>query len=34
MLNPGEEVILLDPSYDCYAASIHIAGGVIKSVPL
>ncbi|KRW98636.1 Pyridoxal phosphate-dependent transferase [Pseudocohnilembus persalinus] len=34
MINPGEEVILLDPSYDCYAAQIQIAGGVVKSVPM
>ncbi|KAL4506698.1 hypothetical protein ABPG72_000269 [Tetrahymena utriculariae] len=34
LVNPGEEVILLDPSYDCYRAQIQMAGGISKSVPL
>ncbi|EGR27897.1 hypothetical protein IMG5_187410 [Ichthyophthirius multifiliis] len=34
ILNSGDEVILLDPSYDCYRAQIQIAGGISKSVPL
>ncbi|MDX6322829.1 MAG: N-succinyldiaminopimelate aminotransferase, partial [Propionibacteriaceae bacterium] len=27
-VNPGDEVIALEPFYDSYAASIHLAGGV------
>lgn len=34
IINPGEEVILLDPSYDCYRAQIQLAGGKTHSVPL
>ncbi|MFA5584068.1 MAG: methionine aminotransferase [Bacteriovoracaceae bacterium] len=32
MINPGEEVIVLEPFYDSYIASINMAGGVV--VPL
>jgi methionine aminotransferase len=28
VVNKGEEVIVLDPSYDCYAPSIELAGGI------
>lgn len=28
VVNKGEEVIVLDPSYDCYAPSVELAGGV------
>lgn len=28
VVNQGEEVIVLDPSYDCYAPSVELAGGV------
>lgn len=34
IVNPGEEVILLDPSYDCYRPQIQMAGGKAVSVPL
>lgn len=34
LINPGDEVILLDPSYDCYAAQVRMAGGIPVSVPL
>lgn len=26
-VNPGEEVIIFDPSYDCYRPQVQIAGG-------
>jgi methionine aminotransferase len=28
VVNKGEEAIVLDPSYDCYAPSVELAGGV------
>jgi len=34
IVHPGEEVIVLDPSYDSYAPSIEMAGGVPVRVPL
>jgi N-succinyldiaminopimelate aminotransferase len=34
LLEPGEEVVLLEPMYDCYAAAVAMAGGVLRPVPL
>ena len=34
LLNPGDEVVLFEPMYDCYAAGIAMAGGVARPVPL
>jgi kynurenine--oxoglutarate transaminase/cysteine-S-conjugate beta-lyase/glutamine--phenylpyruvate transaminase len=34
MINPGEEVLLLEPAFDVYIAQTKIAGGVCKFVPL
>jgi N-succinyldiaminopimelate aminotransferase len=34
LVNPGDEVIALEPYYDSYAASIAMAGGVRVPVPL
>lgn len=34
ILNPGDEVVLLDPSYDSYAACVAMAGGVARRVRL
>ncbi|EGR29652.1 kynurenine-oxoglutarate transaminase, putative [Ichthyophthirius multifiliis] len=34
LIDPGDQVILLDPSYDCYRAQIQMAGGIARSVPL
>ena len=34
LVNPGEEVILLSPSYDCYQAQVKIAGGIPRSISL
>ncbi|MCH7344132.1 pyridoxal phosphate-dependent aminotransferase [Pelomonas sp. CA6] len=31
---PGDEVVVLEPAYDSYAASIALAGAVMKPVPL
>ncbi|GCB20053.1 uncharacterized aminotransferase C6B12.04c [Aspergillus awamori] len=33
-LNPGDEVILFEPYFDQYLDDIHMAGGVIRCVPL
>jgi aspartate/methionine/tyrosine aminotransferase len=34
LLNPGDEVVLLDPSYDSYSACIAMAGGIARRVAL
>lgn len=34
LINPGDEVILFDPSYDGYAPDVVMAGGVAVRVPL
>lgn len=34
LVRPGEEVIVLDPCYDCYEPAIDLAGGVPVHVPL
>ncbi|MBB3086311.1 pyridoxal phosphate-dependent aminotransferase [Geodermatophilus sabuli] len=34
LLEPGDEVVLFEPMYDCYAAGIAMAGGVARPVPL
>jgi N-succinyldiaminopimelate aminotransferase len=34
LLDPGDEVVLFEPMYDCYAAGIAMAGGVARPVPL
>lgn len=34
LVQPGDEVILLDPSYDSYAPAVHLAGGRCVHVPL
>lgn len=34
VVNPGDEVILFDPSYDCYAPGIRIFGGIPVPVAL
>ncbi|MDT0269458.1 pyridoxal phosphate-dependent aminotransferase [Streptomyces sp. DSM 44915] len=34
LVSPGDEVVVLDPAYDAYAAAIALAGGVRVSVPL
>ena len=34
VINPGDEVILMEPAYDCYAPSVKINGGIPVFVPL
>ncbi len=34
MIHPGEEVIVLDPAYDCYEPAVTLAGGTTVHVPL
>jgi N-succinyldiaminopimelate aminotransferase len=34
LLDPGDEVVLFEPMYDCYAAGVAMAGGVARPVPL
>ena len=34
VINPGDEVIIFEPAYECYAPSIEIYGGLIKSFRL
>jgi N-succinyldiaminopimelate aminotransferase len=34
LLEPGDEVVLVDPAYDAYAAAVAIAGGVRRTVTL
>jgi N-succinyldiaminopimelate aminotransferase len=34
LVEPGQEVVLIEPYYDSYAASVALAGGVRRTVPL
>ena len=34
LLEPGDEVVLIDPSYDSYGAAVALAGGVRRTVAL
>lgn len=34
IVRPGDEVIIFDPSYDCYAPAVDLAGGDCKHIPL
>ena len=34
LLDVGDEVVLLEPSYDVYEAAVAMAGGVVRPVPL
>jgi N-succinyldiaminopimelate aminotransferase len=34
LLEPGDEVVLFEPMYDCYGAAVAMAGGVLRAVPL
>ena len=33
-LDPGDEVVVLEPTFDIYPAQVQMAGGVCKYVPL
>jgi N-succinyldiaminopimelate aminotransferase len=34
LLEPGDEIVLIDPAYDSYAAGVALAGGVRRTVTL
>ena len=34
LVEPGDEVVVIEPSYDSYDASVALAGGVLRPVPL
>ena len=34
LINPGDEVVLLEPLYDCYLPMVRLAGGIPKLVQL
>ncbi|GAC48737.1 pyridoxal phosphate-dependent aminotransferase [Gordonia aichiensis] len=34
LVEPGREVVMIEPYYDCYAATVAMAGGVRRVVPL
>lgn len=34
LVHPGDEVVVFDPSYDCYKPAIQLAGGKVVAVPL
>lgn len=34
LVEPGSEVVMIEPYYDCYAATVAMAGGIRRTVPL
>ena len=34
LVNPGEEVLQFDPSYDCYRPQVQMAGGTVLGLPM
>ncbi len=34
LVKPGDEVIIIEPAYDCYKPAIRLCGGLCKSFPL
>ena len=34
LIHPGDEVIVIDPAYDCYAPAVRLAGGTPVHVPV
>jgi methionine aminotransferase len=34
VVHPGDEVVLLDPAFDCYAPAVELSGGRTRRVPL
>lgn len=33
-IQPGDEVIILEPAYDCYAPAVELCGGVVKRIAI
>ena len=34
LVRTGDEVVVFDPAYDAYAPAIHLAGGIVRHLPL
>ncbi|UKT65589.1 methionine aminotransferase [Pedobacter mucosus] len=34
IINPGDEVIIFEPAYDCYAPTVKLLGGLVKTYEL
>lgn len=34
LVHHGDEVVILDPSYDCYNPAVHLAGGIPIHIPM
>lgn len=34
VVHPGDEVIVIEPAYDCYAPAVALCGGVVVPVPM
>jgi len=34
IINPGDEVIIFEPAYDCYAPTVRLFGGLVKTYEL
>lgn len=34
LVHPGDEVVILDPAYDCYDPAVHLAGGRPIHIPM
>ncbi|MNJ88851.1 Methionine aminotransferase [compost metagenome] len=34
LVHPGDEVVILDPAYDCYDPAVHLAGGKPVHIPM
>lgn len=34
LIHPGDEVVILDPAYDCYSPAVHLSGGKAIHIPM